>query len=183
VETVPEIGRDTDAESRFVTLAHEVGEPLRRYVVRRTDPDTAQDVLADTMLVLWRRLPDVPADDPLPWCYAVARRCLANATRTARRQQRLAAKVARLDQPRGGGRPDPDPQLHEALERLEENDRELLRLWAWEGLEPREIAVVLDVTPNAVSIRLHRARGKLADLLGKDSPSAGQERLDDRRPR
>ena len=38
-------------------------------------------------------------------------------------------------------------------------------LWAWEELAPREIALVLGVTPNAVSIRLHRAKGRLRELL------------------
>jgi RNA polymerase sigma-70 factor (ECF subfamily) len=36
----------------------------------------APDVVAETFLVAWRRLDDVPAD-PLPWLYGVARRVLA----------------------------------------------------------------------------------------------------------
>ena len=50
-----------------------------------------------------------------------------------------------------------------------------MRLWAWERLTPREIAAVLDITANAASIRLHRAKARLADHLGagKISPAAG----------
>jgi len=51
---------------------------------------------------------------------------------------------------------------------LRSDEQELLRLWAWEDLTPAEIAVVLGITPNAVSIRLHRARGRLADVLADD---------------
>ena len=55
------------------------------------------------------------------------------------------------------------------MARLGEADRELVRLWAWEQLEPREIALVLGLTPNAVSIRLHRIRTRLAaDLVHAD---------------
>ena len=46
-----------------------------------------------------------------------------------------------------------------------DSDREILHLWAWERLEPAEIAVVLGVTPNAVSIRLNRAKKKLGEKL------------------
>ena len=45
------------------------------------------------------------------------------------------------------------------------DDTELLRLWAWGRLSASEIAEVLDVTPNAASIRLHRARERLRELL------------------
>jgi len=47
-----------------------------------------------------------------------------------------------------------------------------LRLWAWEQLSQREIAVVLDISPNAASIRLHRATRRLKDRLapGKSRP-------------
>ena len=51
----------TDDE-RFEALARQLVDPLRRFLVRRTDPETADDVLADTLLVCWRRLDDVPDD-------------------------------------------------------------------------------------------------------------------------
>ena len=42
-----------------------------------------------------------------------------------------------------------------------------VRLWAWEGLAPRQIAEVTGLTSSAVSTRLHRARKKLAVQLGR----------------
>jgi RNA polymerase sigma-70 factor, ECF subfamily len=170
---------------RFEAVAREVVEPVRRYLARRTDSATADDVLADTLLVCWRRLDEVP-DEPLPWVYAVARGCLANAERSARRQRRVAGKVATVDPPPatvpGPGDDDADPraaQVRQALTELPDRDAELLRLWAWEQLTPSEIAVVLDITANAASIRLHRARGKLRerlhDRLRKDGLAAGHE--------
>ena len=71
---------EADRRSRFEEIARELIDPLRRYLARRTDPDTADDVLSDTLLVCWRRLDDVP-ENPLPWAYGVARNCLANAQR------------------------------------------------------------------------------------------------------
>ncbi len=164
--------------ARFEALARdELVEPLRRFLVRRTDPATVDDVLSETLLVCWRRFDELPADAALPWAYGVARHCLANADRSARRQQRVAAKVAAEDPPREV--PDPvgsrDDVLHEALGRLRDDEAELLRLWAWEQLTPSEIATVLDVTPNAVSLRLIRAREKLRGEIGKIEAGAGHE--------
>ncbi|MBI5088240.1 MAG: sigma-70 family RNA polymerase sigma factor, partial [Actinobacteria bacterium] len=156
---------------------------LQRYIARRADPSVADDVLVDTLTVLWRRLDDVPADDPLPWSYGVARRSVANARRSGHRQQqlvvRLASQPAHAIDAGPGDDPASDGELEAALARLSDADRELVRLWAWEGLEPREIAVALDSTANAISIRLHRLRRRLADELrrddGKDRMGAGHE--------
>ena len=163
------------ARRRFEQLVAQVYEPVQRYLLRRTDPATADDVLGDVLLVLWRRLDDVPVDSPLPWTYGVARKCLANCRRAAVRQEQLVRRVA-------AERPvedDGDDRLAEALARLPEDDRELLRLWAWEQLPPREIATVLGVSANAAAIRLHRAKKRLKHLLtdGQEGRSTGHEGL------
>ncbi|WP_307828057.1 sigma-70 family RNA polymerase sigma factor [Nocardioides sp. SYSU D00038] len=161
-------------EQRFERLAAEVMEPLRRFLARRTDPDTADDVLADTLLVCWRRLDDVP-DEPLPWVYGVARHCLANAERGGRRQRRLAARIGSVAPPAETlpGPDSGDDRLHEALAALRPDEAELLRLWAWEQLAPAEIARVLDITANAASIRLHRARQKLKEEISRIDRKSG----------
>lgn len=160
---------------RFEALAPAVMDGVRRYLARRTDPATAEDALAETMLVCWRRLDDLP-DEPLPWAYGVARYCLANAQRGDRRRARLAARVAVIDPPRPVSQPEhPDPRLAEAMARLRVQDAELLRLWAWEDLSQTEIALVLGISVNAASIRLHRARNRLREALGKPGARAGHE--------
>ncbi len=172
----------------FERVIETVGEPLRQYAARRTDAETAQDVVADAFLVIWRRLDDVPVGGELPWCYAVARNCLANAERSARRQRGLLTRIARMDPPPQVevAVPDaPDSSLHRALAQLPADDRELLRLWAWEDLAPAEIAVVLHTTSNAVSIRLHRAKKRLADVLAETStrkppPTSGHKQVQGR---
>jgi RNA polymerase sigma-70 factor (ECF subfamily) len=162
---------DESRRERFEAVAPQLIEPLRRFLARRTDAATADDVLAETLLVCWRRAAELP-EEPLPWAYGVARNCLRNAERSARRQERVAARLAH--QPVDPGAPE-DPALHEALGALRPDDAELLRLWAWEQLTPAEIATVLDITANAASIRLHRAREKLKDELRKTTGAAGHE--------
>ncbi len=161
-----------DRQDRFSSVAAQVYEPLQRYLRRRVDDDLAEDVLADVLLVLWRRLDEIPADAALPWTYGVARRCLANAVRGAQRQDRLVARLA-AERPTQPGGSSYDEALHVALASASDADRELLRLWAWEQLAPREIAVVLELSANAVSIRLHRALKRLREQLRKDDRPAG----------
>lgn len=164
--------------ARFEAVVAEVYEPLQRYLARRAAPDDAADVLGDTLLVVWRRLDEVP-EEVLPWSYGVARRCLANHRRGADRRLRLVERAALVrddtvfDDPQVAiERRDHD--LEAAFEVLSGSEREIVRLWAWERLEPREISVVLDITPNAVSVALSRAKRKLAVRLGgQDHGDAG----------
>ena len=48
---------------------------------------------------------------------------------------------------------------------LPEDDRELLALVAWEGLDAGQISRVLDCSRNAVRIRLYRARKRFSKAL------------------
>lgn len=170
---------DPARAAQFEALIGRVHEPLTRYARRRTDADTAEEVVAETLTILWRRLDDVPPDAELAWSYGVARRCLANARRGNVRRLRLVTKAFSMADPADAVEPDPtsatssrDPELDRALARLEPADREVLRLWAWEQLEAREIAAVLEITPNAASIRLHRAKQRLKDLLAPERSGA-----------
>jgi len=173
---------------RFEELVRSVAEPLRRYALRRIDRDLAEDVVADALLVMWRRLDDVPEHNPLPWCYGVTRHCLDNALRAQRRQRGLIARITALTPPSVLPTTDASgaaTQLHTALDRLSEDDRELLRLWAWESLTPSEIATVVGATANVVNIRLHRARKRLREHLGlpegKSRSGSGHEQVSERR--
>ena len=167
VEAHPDVRR-----ARFEALAAEVWTPLQRFLARRAAPQDAEDLLADVLLVLWRRLDDVPADGALPYGYAVAHRCLANARRGQERRLTLLRRLR--DEPPLHLAADEDPAVSEALGRLRPQDQEVLRLWAWEGLEAKDVAVVLGLTPNAAAVRLSRARAALREELGKDRAAPGQ---------
>ncbi len=174
---------ETDLAARFTALANEVGVPLRRYVARRAHPAAVDDIVAEVFLVLWRRLADVPVDEPLPWTYGVARNCVANSRRASARSLRLVERLAGTRSVEATEAPEDHPDVHEALATLRPLDREVVTLWAWEGLAPREIAVVTGLSANAVSIRLHKAKKALALHLGKNEAAAGQQRDEGRRPR
>lgn len=135
------------------------------YVLRRTGPDEAGDIIADTFLTAWRRLEEIPVGpDARLWHYAVARRVTANHRRGERRRTELADRLRQeLRTVRFSETPSADlDELAAAFARLSEADREILALEAWEELDPGEIAAVLGFSRNAARIRLHRARRRLA---------------------
>jgi RNA polymerase sigma-70 factor, ECF subfamily len=175
---------DHSRRERFERLADEVYEPLQRYVRRRSDPDTVDDIVSDTMLTLWRRLDDVPPNARLPWTYGVARRTIANHRRAASRHLTLVRRIHAEPSPAPLAEDPLDPELHAALDSLSPADREILRLWAWEQLEPAAIAVALGLTANAAAIRLHRAKKKLGEKLEiarKNEASSGHSHRERRK--
>ncbi len=153
--------------ARFDAIFTEYQRPVLAYAMRRTPtPADAEDVASETFAIAWRKLDAIPAAEPLPWLYAVARRVLANHRRGLSRRERLAA-LLRVDDvatpiPTGEDR---DGPAFAALAQLSPADQEVLRLVAWEELGNQQIAAVLGITANAVAIRLHRARARFADAL------------------
>lgn len=162
----------TDREAErggFDALYARFCDDVFRYALRRTNNDAdAEDILAETFAVAWRRLKDVPDGKELPWLYGVARRVLANQRRSSGRLDRLRA---RLQAEQLADRPAPSEEglARDVLDRLADPDQEVLRLALWEELTPSEIAVALGITENAVYIRLHRARQRFAVLFEREA--------------
>jgi RNA polymerase sigma-70 factor (ECF subfamily) len=158
-----------DPETRFRALFDLAYAPLCRYARHRglTGPD-AEDLVAQTLEIAWRRIGEVPVTEPLPWLYAVANNLWRNQARRDRRRRALLTRV-RMSPPAAAGE---DPAavepgvLRAALASLSDRDQEVLRLVAWDGLTSAEAAVVLGCSPVAARARLHRARARLAARLG-----------------
>jgi RNA polymerase sigma factor (sigma-70 family) len=159
------------APDRVAALYAAHGPAVLAYACRRTDPDTAQDVLGEVFLVVARRPEDVPGD-ALPWLYGVAGNVLRNEARAARRRAALAARAAR--EPVAFVHPPalPDRPLGRALATLGAADREALLLTAWEGLDTARAAHAVGCSRATFLVRLHRARRRLAAALAaQDGPT------------
>jgi RNA polymerase sigma factor (sigma-70 family) len=150
---------------------------VRTYALRRGAGASADDVVAETFLVAWRRLEAI-GEDPLPWLFGVARRVLANERRGERRRLALFDRLLGVD-----GQPSPEPtavldeRLRGALAALSPAGREALPLVAWEGLSPERAARAAGCSAATFRVRLHRARRRVARTLGSDA-----QRPDDATP-
>jgi RNA polymerase sigma factor (sigma-70 family) len=170
-------------EDAFRELFEQNFRELLGYALRRCgSPDDAADVVADTMLVAWRRFGQVPTDGTARlWLYGVARRVLANHRRGIQRRDRLGDRLRVELQdvaPDHADGVEANAVLVGALAGLSADDRELIMLTTWENLEPQEAAVVLDVPARVVRTRLHRARARLRKQLGDAFTDHGHVRDD-----
>jgi RNA polymerase sigma-70 factor (ECF subfamily) len=167
-----------DRAARFRDLFDSYYEPLVAYALRRASESEAEEVVADTWLIAWRRLDDLPAE-PLYWLYGVARKVLANRRRSEGRQQALRDKLTESE-------PSPPSEdlsdsvaikhaVHAALIRLSETEREVLRLVGWEGLGAQQGAQAMGWTTPVFTLRLHRARKKLLKELERAGHSLSKE--------
>jgi RNA polymerase sigma-70 factor (ECF subfamily) len=167
----------SDALLRFEALFRSNVDTVLAYAARRSDPDSAQEVVAETFAVAWRRL-DVVPDPALPWLLGVARKVLSNERRSRGRAEALRLRLtdestASSDDPADvvGAR----VSAQAALDGLPPAEREVLELLAWEGLSAAQAADVLGCSRAAVAVRMHRARRRFHELL--DQPKAREDRI------
>jgi RNA polymerase sigma-70 factor (ECF subfamily) len=135
------------------------------YLLHRTDPQTAQDVLQEVFVSAYGKADQI-ADPPVGWLFGTARRLLANRQRGFRRQDRL---IERLMDEVGRVQDTEAFELKLAfamtLATVPRADREVLTLTGWYGLTPTEAAEALGCSVSAYGVRLHRARRRLASAL------------------
>jgi RNA polymerase sigma-70 factor, ECF subfamily len=175
IEKTQALGREL-AQIRFGRLYRDQGRAILAYALRRVEgPEDAADVVAETFLVAWRRLDEVPNDAAARlWLFGVARRVIANRHRSERRRTRLAERLAESLRTGLATQPAPAGEAAEVLRAISElgdDDRELLLLVAWEELSPGEAAKVLGISSLAARSRLHRARRRLRALLEQQEPA------------
>lgn len=160
-------------DEQFGRLVRRQEPRLRAYLARRLPADAVDDVLADVLLVAWRRRDEMPAE-ALPWLLVVANKTLSTRWRGEARREALVELVAR--QPvRGAASIEADLErqaqqraLAAALGALADHDRELVLLRFWDELRPRHIATVLGLPAITVRARLRRATLRLHRRLREE---------------
>lgn len=141
---------------------------VRAYAIRRVGHDAADDVVSEVFATAWRRLVDVP-DPALPWLLRTARNVILHERRSLARRLRIVDAASHTRTTNSASAEDTSRALAESiLDQLPKLDAEILRLTAWEGLTPAEIAVVLDLSESAARNRLMRARRRARTLLDDD---------------
>jgi len=158
--------------------ADQVERWARRLAGPRFD---AEDLLHDVFLVVLRRHQEFREQaKPSTWLFRIT----AQIVRWRRRNDAVRRWLWGTNGQAFGEatRPGPTPveeyerreesvRLYAALDRLPEKYRTVLILFAIEEYPGDQIASLLGIDVNTVWVRLHRARAKLADLLGReDSP-------------
>jgi RNA polymerase sigma factor (sigma-70 family) len=154
---VKPISKDDD---RFERAWHDDAPRLLLYARRHVGADDAQDIVAETFAVAWRRRTALP-DPALPWLIGTARNCIRNQQRGHRRRDALTGRLALLDAVADTDPAETSSSRINALTRLaslSEQHREALLLVSWDGLTIEQAAEASGVSAGAFRVRLHRAR-------------------------
>jgi RNA polymerase sigma factor (sigma-70 family) len=167
----PAVSLDPNERAIFQGLYQEHFKAIYAYVLRRVGSTDAPDLVADVFATAWRRIVDIPSPpESKLWLYGVARRVVSQHFRTGTRRRRLDAKLARTARWETAGDPgdysDLDIGVLRLIERLKDDDQELVTLIVWDGLSHAEVATILNCSTNAVTIRWHRALKRLRNEIG-----------------
>jgi RNA polymerase sigma factor (sigma-70 family) len=169
------VGGDSDA---FGVLFERHSRAVYNFAFRLTaDWAQAEDAASEVFLTAWRRRAEVVfttgSGSVLPWLLGVANNHLRNQRRGRRRAD---TAIARLDanavQPDHSdetlGRMADEAQMAEVqavVQQLPEQERDVLALCAWGGLDYADAAIALAVPVGTVRSRLSRARVHLRELV------------------
>lgn len=179
-----------DAQWQFETLVGPHFEALYRAALRLTrSHQDAEDLVQEVCLRAFRELGTLASLECVRgWLLRVQYRLFVD---TVRRRQRSRAESPRYGEEIGDSFASEDPgpeelasaaytreQLDKAWMKLTAQQRALLAMHA-EGYGLAELQEILGKNRNLLSARLHRARARLAKLMGRDmqdvSGAAGKE--------
>lgn len=166
-------------EVRFADLWDRYAPRVLAYASRHVGVDEAQDVVAETFLVAWRRLADVPGF-ALPWLLVVARNTIGVRRRSLYRRRMLDQELQRLDayvvaSDSAEAIAVSREALVQGLRRLSPREREALLLVAWDGLTLEQGAQVVGCSVSAFTMRLSRARARLREASRSSTDPPGRE--------
>ena len=162
----------------FRGIYDELKPKLLRYCTYRCgDPDTAEDIVQEAMVRLWRRDAGAPPADPASWLFTTARHLILDGDKVARNRHRLlASNPVHESEPdradRALEREEEREKVRKVLGRMPERSREILML-RYSGFSYREIAGEVGVAPGSVGTLLARAERRFLELLSPSEEDAG----------
>jgi RNA polymerase sigma-70 factor (ECF subfamily) len=171
------------AAADFEAIYEATNAGLLAFARRRSATrEDAEDVVAETFIVLWRRVVTSPTpvdETTVAWLYTVARNVLSNQHRAIRRRGKLVERVWALPGCTSASYAatmlaadaSDSALVLAALDRLGPSQREVIGLLL-DGNTAQAIAGELCCTPNAAAVRVHRARAALRSLLAVHTPRA-----------
>lgn len=166
-----------DNAARFRALYAEAYGPVRRWAHHRgLQGADADDVVAEVFTIAWRRFADIPAGAAIPWLFGVARNVVRNHRRANQRRTALTLVLPPEAPTPPPAEPSDTAVIIEALATLSDDDREILRLVAWDDVSVADLPLALGCSAGAARVRLHRARQRFADAVTRAEHATGSGR-------
>jgi len=152
--------------AEFSAIYREHQTPIAKYLARRVEFGQVEDLCSEVFEIAWQKREQAAEGYELPWLYRIAGFVIANSRRKTAGRSRLFSALSVTDHaPSAESIAIADIALADAWRKLSAAERGILALVAFEGLRVDQVATAMGLSANAVSIRVHRARAKLAELL------------------
>jgi len=169
-----------DAEAFGEVFDRHYGRVFRHSLRVVGTRENAEDVTALVFMEAWRKRRSVRMVNHsiLAWLLVVTNNTVRNWERSRRRHQQMLSQLPPVDY-----EPDPAGEVSDRISsasieravrhsfaRLSHREQEILTLCVLEDLTTMEASMVLKIPHGTVKSRLHRAKSRLADLVGSTSP-------------
>ncbi|MFT4258633.1 RNA polymerase sigma factor [Microbacterium sp.] len=148
---------------------------LLSYLSRRIGAEDAPDLLGESMVIAWRRVRELPKEPERArmWLFGIARGTLLNHARGQRRRWALADRIrvqVREDIAAPGA--DAAADVRDAIDRLDPDLAELIRLVHWDRMSIADAAELLGIPASTARERYQRAKEGLRAALSIEVPLA-----------
>ena len=127
----------------------QLGE-ISRFISRRVPEADVEDLASDLFALAWHKREQIPQGLELPWLYKSARYLISNHNRKQAGRRSIFETLREPEAaPSAESLAIADVILATAWGKLSSKESEILALWAFEGLEPKQLSVVLEKSENA----------------------------------
>jgi len=155
----------------FLKSFDEYSDAIFRFcIVKTSNKELAEDLTQETFMRYWQALRDgKEMTNTRSFLYTIAQNLVIDWYRKKKPSSLDALEEIGFE-PKEEGMQSPEQSaqwmevLH-TIDDLEEKDKEVVLLRYVEGLDPKDISVIVGETVNVVSVRIHRAVEKLQKKL------------------
>lgn len=148
---------------------------LLAYLARRANADDAPDLLGETMVIAWRRVKELPEDAERArmWLFGIARGTLQNHVRGEQRRWALADRIRNhVREDATAPSADAGTDVRDAIDRLEPELAELVRLVHWQRFSLADAADLIGIPASTARGRYQKAKEQLRAALSLEAPLA-----------
>lgn len=143
---------------------------ISSYLVRRSDRSDVEELASRVFEIAWGKRTQAPEGFELAWLYRIAGFVVSNHRRAIQSEKNFLLRFRSNDfAPSAEDIALADLELSKAWKKLSGFEREAISLSVFEGLSHDEAARVLEISPNAFTQRLAKARKNLKVYLSQNS--------------
>lgn len=155
--TVPEYNQCVESNS----------DNLYRFILKNIrNEEKAKDIVQDTFEKMWRKVSDISSEKCKSYLFTTGYRTMIDLIRREKKQGNFdEVKENKLAHDKQYS--DLNEILHEALDRLPEDQKSVVLLRDYEGYSYKEISDITDLSEAQVKVYIYRARVALKKYLVK----------------